>query len=235
MLGTRIVPTDMASPGPETLAGEQLEANMLRLRQEGCSLSRPLQQISALEIPQDLKEGTAVFLAGSPAGHDPANRRFAAGCQADNRRFKQNVFYSMCWNTPPQSGVAMTFSESACGRLEWWSIPGEQPPRVLMVVPAWFATYRPRLGLADSLEELADEPDTMLALYAPPTMVQDMCWNQGRLDAAATIVSWLGAAGRLVTFAAYAAELEVDILLAASRKDVERLLAASRKRRHFEV
>ena len=211
MLGARITVTDMVSPEPETLAGQQLELNMRCLRDVGSVQERPLQMVSAFEVPPALKDGTAVFLAGSPAGHDPANRRFSEQSHADNVTFKQQVFYSLCWNMPRESVVAMTFSASACGRMEWWSLPEEQPPRVLMVLPAWFAIYRPRLGLADTLQELADEPDTMLAVYAPPCMAQRLQWHEERLDAAATIVAWMGHCGRLVTFGAYTAELEVDI------------------------
>ena len=87
-----------------------------------------------------------------------------------------------------------------------------------MVVPAWFASYRPRLGLAHTLGELSHDPDTMVALYIPSSMAQDLRWNLGRLDAAASIVAWLGSEGRLLTFGAYTAELEVDVLSAAARE-----------------
>ena len=71
-------------------------------------------------------------------------------------------------------------------------------------------------GLAESLEELADEPDTVLAVYAPPCMAQRLQWHGDRLDAAATIVAMMGNCGRLVTFGAYTAELEADIAKALS-------------------
>ena len=105
--------------------------------------------------------------------------------------------------------------------MEWWSLPQEQPPRILMVVPAWFARYRPRNGFSD-MEKLSHEPpDTMLAAYMPACMAKQLQWHGDRLDAAATIVAWMGEHGYLVTFAAYIAELEVEIVEASLSADME--------------
>ena len=41
----------------------------------------------------------------------------------------------------------MTFSNGASGKLEYWSLPDTDPPRTVVVAPAWFAHYRPRRGL----------------------------------------------------------------------------------------
>ena len=80
-----------------------------------------------------------------------------------------------------------------------------------MIVPAWFQTYRPRLGLADTLVELADEADTMLALYIPASFARLIRWHDDRVDAAATFAEWQGDGRRIVTFAAYTGELEADV------------------------
>ena len=85
-----------------------------------------------------------------------------------------------------------------------------------MILPAWFVKYQPRDGLDNTVEPLADEPDTMLALYVPAAMAAKLLWHGARVDASATIRGWLGDDGRLVTFGAYTAELEADVLLAGS-------------------
>ena len=102
--------------------------------------------------------------------------------------------------------------------MEWWTRPDE--PRMLMVLPAWFATYRPRLGLADTLATLADESDTMMALCLPADMAQVLIWKNGKLDGAASIRRWMGTSGRLVTFGAYTAELELDIVSGAGKDSI---------------
>ena len=169
------------------------------------------------QAPTDLKTGTTVFLAGSPANHDPENKRIEGESYANKVGYKQQIFYSLCWNTPADSAVALTYSASACEGIEWWSVNEAYPPRVMMVVPAWFKTYRPRLGLADTLGELADEADTMLALYMPASFVPLLLWRDGRLDASATFAAWLGDEGCIVSFASYTGELEVDVMSAAHR------------------
>ena len=216
MLGARLVMTDKFSPVPQTLAGRALDANMELLRRMGCSQMRPRQRVSAFEVSTDLQTGTAVFLAGSPANHDPQNQRIDGESRVNNVEFKQEVSYSLCWNTPTDSAVALTYSFSACPGIEWWSVQAAYPPRVMMVVPAWFRTYRPRLGLEDTLDELADEADTMLALYMPASFVPLLRWYGDRLDASATFVNWLGGAGRIVTFGAYTGELEADVVSAGA-------------------
>lgn len=125
------------------------------------------------------------------------------------------VFYSLMWHTPPETAIVMTFSQGACrDGLEFWTRRGESPTRVLLVSPAWFRLYRPRLGLAADLGALADEPDTMVAIYAPPRMIAAAVWKDTHLDVAATVRRWLGDDGKLLTFATYVAELEVDMLAA---------------------
>jgi hypothetical protein len=220
MIGSRIYLTDMASPSSTTLAGQHLEQNMSYLRDAGITQEQPVQMVSALDVPSDLKHGTIVYLAGSPANHDPDNNRFPDVSRSNNSIFKEEVFYSLCWNTPKESAVAMTYSARACSRLEFWTLPHEDPPRALMVLPAWFATYRPRLGLADTHMELTDGSHTMMAIYAPVCMAKQLQWLEGRIDAAATILAWMAQRdGRLLTFASYTAELEADIVRASMEAD----------------
>ena len=217
--------TDMISPPPGTLAGEQLLTNMRVLETFGSTQRKPLQNVDAFNIPQHLKTGPhKMFLAGSPANNDPSGNRMQETSPSGNIRFKSEVFYSMCWNTPPDSGVGITYSMSACPGIEFWAIEDAYPGRVMMVVPAHFETYRPRLGLADSLGTLSDDPDTMIALYIPAGWCSKLQWhgtmsldsNRKKLDVAKTLVSWLGDAGRIVTFSAFTGELEVDIVQASS-------------------
>ena len=97
----------------------------------------------------------------------------------------------------------------------WRAVNETYPPRTMIVLPAWFEMYRPRQGLADILEKLADEDDTMVALYVPASFVPMLHWRDGWLDASATFVARLGGRGRLVTFGAYTGELENDVVSAA--------------------
>ena len=97
-----------------------------------------------------------------------------------------------------------------------WTLPGDG--RVLMVTPAWFATYRPRQGLASTLATLgdADDPDTAVALFMPPRLAAQLHWKGGRLWVASTLRAWLQAeAGKVLTFGAYTAELEADVFCSA--------------------
>ena len=84
-------------------------------------------------------------------------------------------------------------------------------PRTVVVAPAWFAHYRPRRGLADTLDALADVPDTMLEMYLPAPFAASLRWKEGKVDGSATISGWLSGRGRLVSFACYMGELEADI------------------------
>jgi hypothetical protein len=133
MVGARLVMTDMVSPAPQTLAGRELETNMQVLLRMRCTQTWPLQGVSAFQVPTDLKTGTTVFLAGSPANHDPENKRMEGESYANKVEFKQEIFYSLCWNTPADSAVALTYSASACEGIEWWSVNEAYPPRVMLV------------------------------------------------------------------------------------------------------
>ena len=189
---------------------------MQRLVSLGCPTGWPRQDVSAFAIPEDLLVNTAVFLAGSPANHDPDSNRIEGQPMTNNVDFKSQVFYSMCWSTPSDSVVAMTWSLSACRpHLEWWT---DRSDRVLMVAPAFFRSYQPRMGIAGSDATLSDESDTMISLYVPPKMMPCLRWvKDGKIDAAATIAQFMHSPdGRLVTFGAYTAELELDVVSAAA-------------------
>jgi hypothetical protein len=218
-LAARLIITDMVSPAVGSLAGVELGERMAKLRDLGCPQSWPRQEVSALAIPADLHKGTKVFVAGSPANHDPDNGRFHGQSTADNVRFKQEVFYSMCWNTCDEAAVVVTYSSSACGRMEYWTVP---EPRVLIVAPAHFATYRPRKELSSSLEELADDDDTMAAMLLPAGLVRKLAWRGDAVDVAASVARWCADGGSVVTFGAYTVELELDLASVAPENTLTR-------------
>ena len=158
--------------------------------------------------------------AGSPANHDPDGKPLDDQ-SGGKMKFKEEAFFSMCWYTPHDTACVMTYSQGACtvpGKefdkgLEWWTILQKYPPRTFMLAPAWFQSYRPSKGLANDLGLLtdADDPDTMVAIFAPASFLQKLIWREESLDVAATVRAWLGGSGKLVTFGAYTAELELDI------------------------
>ena len=129
----------------------------------------------------------------------------------------------MCWHTPPHTACLMTYSQRACTvhvagegfpkELAWWTVLQEYPARTFMLAPAWFQSYRPSFGLAESLDLLTDavNPDTMVAIFAPASFLPKLQWHGEALDVAATVIAWLSESGKLVTFGAYTAELELDI------------------------
>ena len=181
--------TDMVCPPPGSIAGALLATNIDRIKHSGVTVHGPREAVSAFDVPDDLLADTCVFLIGSPAGHDPFNERLDQNSASDSVRFKEEIFYSLCHATPPESAVAMTYSNGACGKLEYWTLPDTYPPRTLVVAPAWFAHYRPRRGLADTLDALADVPDTMLAMYLPAPFAASLRWKEGEVDGSATISS----------------------------------------------
>ena len=129
----------------------------------------------------------------------------------------------MCWNTPPNTAVAMTFSQGACTwddkGLEWWTVLQPYPARTFMLAPAWFRSYRPSKGLGKNNTELlceTENADTMVAIFAPAAFLAKLRWRGDHLDMATTVLRWLEeleghGTGKLVTFAAFTAELELDI------------------------
>ena len=175
-----VVLTDMVCPPPSSTAGAVLATNLEKIKKSGVTVHAPRRAVSAFHVPDDLLAGTCVFLIGSLVGHDPFNVRLDQDTASDNVRFKEEIFYSLCHATPPESAVAMTYSNGASGKLEYWSLPDTDPPRTVVVAPAWFAHYRPRRGLVDTLDALADVPDTVLAMYLPDPLCCISALERGR-------------------------------------------------------
>ena len=166
---SRLVMTDWESPPGDSEAGLALAQSMLRLN-SACSLAgevrSPMQGISALQIPADLMKDALMIIAGSPANHLPdCQSRSSTDSHASNRKFKEEAFYSLMWATASNQGIFMTYSTSACGRLEFWH--DKYDGRILVSAPAHFATYKPRKGFANSLEPLADDIDCQVGAYIP--------------------------------------------------------------------
>ena len=122
----------------------------------------------------------------------------------------------------------MTFSQGACTykqagadkSLEWWTVLQAYPGRTFMFTPAWFRSYRPSKGLAENTTELlcdTENADTMVAIFAPAAFLAKLQWREHQLDMATTVLRWLEGHGngKLVTFGAFTAELELDIAQAA--------------------
>ena len=212
-IAARLIITDMYSPSAETLAGNELRLSMERLQAAGCKQEMPIQGVSALQIPESLKEGALMFIAGSPANHDSSGKRASSDSRAGNVAFKEEVFYSLCWNTTAHQGVFMTYSAAACRILEYWV--DRYDGRVLLVTPAHFALYRPRQGLADTLDDLTTDGklETIVAAYVPSSWVPLLGWANGKLDMRKSISNILDCfpQGNVVTLAAYTGELELDL------------------------
>jgi hypothetical protein len=223
--------TDMLSPAPDTMGGRELASNLNKLADLGCSGAPPLQHVSLFRIPAEHLNTHTIFLAGSPANHDPMGDRFPYEPNLDSVAYKECGFYSMCHSTPPDTAVVMTYSPSAGGRhMEFWTLPEQVPERALLVLPAWFHNYRPRMGCRTTLRSITDDQDTFVAIYAPPVFVQDLIFSvthPGKLSVATTIARWLGPNLKLISFGAYTAELEVDIAQALENAARPARLAAA--------
>ena len=103
-------------------------------------------------------------------GFTPMTHTFIESMEKQNKnkdnkiKFKEEVFFSMCWYTPHDTACVMTYSQGACtveGKefaqgLEWWTVLQRYPPRTFMLAPAWFQSYRPSLGLALTFAPLSD-------------------------------------------------------------------------------
>ena len=242
----RMTLTDVIALDPASTAGAVLRSNLAVLAHLGGSGMPPKTGISVFDVPGELKTPGTILLVGSPAGNGQGIRRTDADPKLDNVSFKEAAFYSLCFHTPPDSAVVMTYSPSACRRrLEFWTLPEEEHPRALLVLPAWFARYVPRIGHPDSVEPLATVPDTMVAIYVPPLWLQgpSLSWRaeppgaENRLDVAATIINWLVAVEtrRIVSFATYTAELEADIATAGlddrEKEELSRIVTEPPKKR----
>ena len=168
-VASRITLTDKRALDPNSVAGKALKNNLAVLTKLGGSGELPRPDISVFNVPAELNNPNTIFLVGSPAGNGQGIQHTDAEPHLDNVSFKECAFYSLCYHTPPESGVMMTYSPSACGRgMEYWTLLGEKEGRAMVVLPAWFALYRPSFGFSDSLKRLAEVPDTAVAMYVPP-------------------------------------------------------------------
>ena len=219
-----LIVTDFESPSRDSPAGEELARNMETLH-HAFPRHWPRQGVNGFAIPKDLLglPGRVLYLAGSPAGHTPENR-FSTGPRSDNKLFKSEMLYSMMWQTfnrnpcgVQEKAVGLTFSGTACPTMQWYTQSADN--RVLMVVPAWFESYKPSCGLEDSVERLGvpGHSKCMIALCLPVDMAMSLRWRDGKLDVASTISGW--DLQHVVTFAAYTAQLEKDISMARLEKN----------------
>ena len=118
---SRIIMTDLKSPGLDTPAGKVLGENMNRLRSLGLYQMWPTQNIDGFDIPRELTKESAIIFAGSPACQDVDGNRTT---HARFKNFKENMFYSICFQTREKNiAVMMTYSRSGNGRLEFWTDP----------------------------------------------------------------------------------------------------------------
>ena len=140
--------------------------------------------------------------------------------------FLRNAFYYWMWHTLPTSAIVMTWSARACQedhtpRMDFWLSPikhmGEDN-RNLWVGFAHLETYRPSAGLLDYYFLSGEAPDTMVAIYAPPSHVEKFVFakspgHKGFLDLRLTIRAWLEDCGAfpVVTYDAWTGALEVDL------------------------
>ena len=79
-------------------------------------------------------------------------------------------------------------------------------------------TYRPSAGLLEDYHLSEEAPDTMTAIYAPPSHIKELAFtkspgHEGLLDLRLTIQAWLKkcSACPMVTYCARAGELEANL------------------------
>ena len=216
----RLLLTDFTSPAEDSKAGRALAMNLKRLKDAGFAEIGVKQNVDAMALPDDLKTDVALYLLGSPAPHDPTNNTTQPDTpNVDNVRFKDNVFNKLCWESAHDAAVVMTHAASACGRLEFWTLPHdhEPPTRILVVAPAYFSQYKPRRGHQHTLQRLSytDSDDTMVAMYLPSKMMATLQYRDFQIDVAASIRAWTrprpDPTPRVITFGAFTAELEANI------------------------
>ena len=75
-------------------------------------------------------------------------------------------------------------------------------------------TYRPSAGLLEDYHLSEEAPDTMTAIYAPPSHIKKLVFtSEGLVDVRLTIQAWLEtcSAFPVVTYCDWTGELEGDI------------------------
>ena len=186
----------------------------------------PLQMIDIQRPPEQLIDtlSQAVHVLASPAPNMPDGQRSTA--QFDAFTMKRDGFYSWMWHTPSTSAIVMTYSARACTvdgepRMDFWMSPIKEmgaDNRNLWVGFVHFETYRPSAGCYDDYYLAEEAPDTMAAIYAPPSHIKKLVYAQspgheGLLDLSLTIQAWRETciAFPVVTYCAWTGELEGDI------------------------
>ena len=217
-----LVLTDILSPAKDSLAGKELKTMLSRLSHLGYPHDGVFEGVNVMSVQEDMKRfylDAEMMLVGSPANHDVENNAVDSNLCVSHAQFKTYVFYSLQWacrNT--KTIVAMTYSQDACKKLEWWQDKElSENNRAFLLVPAKFDMYRPRTGLKDTLDEVACGQTTMLALSLPVELLSEIKHSScGKIDGSATLGTFL-LRGRTITFGAFIGELEVDIAEAAAR------------------
>ena len=223
--------TDFISPDPDTDTGHTLSRNAATLKANNCTFNEmPLQMIDIMNPPAQLMDNlsNAVHILASPAPNMPDGRRSTGHFTAFT--LKRDGFYHWMWHTPSTSAIVMTYSASACKvgdepRMDFWMSPIKEmgtDNRNLWVGFVHFETYRPSAGLHDDFYLSQEAPDTMAAIYAPPSHIKKFVYaespgHEGLLDLSLTIQAWRDtcSAFPVVTYSAWTGELEVNLASAS--------------------
>ena len=94
----------------------------------------------------------------------------------------------------------------------WFHRESPSPLKTQRLIPraGAYSSHHDQFYISDT-----EDPDTCVAIYAPPSFLADLVLRGGQLNVAATVARWLGPERRLLSFGAYTAELEVDIATGA--------------------
>ena len=225
--------TDYRSPDEGTETGLALSRNAARLLEARSVFSaRPIQGVDVMGVPAKLLNDLpkAVHVLGSPAPGLPDGKRSSP--YQTPFTMKRDGFYSMMWHTPETAAIVMTYSASACRkrgqpRMDFWVSPIKDSGldrRNLWVGLAHFESYRPSAGCHDDFLLADVDPDTMVAIYAPPSYVKNLVFStspdhKGAVDLRLTVRGWLAecCAFPVVTYSAWTGELEMDLVAAYHR------------------
>ena len=196
--------TDVQSPEACSTAGLELDRNLrlisAHLGRRSATVLYPKQNIDVANVPAEYLHDVQLYMIESPS----------AGLSY--------IFRRLCQQTPPTSSFIMTYSQSACDEPDFRALREEYPPRIIIIAPAWFKHYRPRYGKdTTQARPIGTGADTIVAMYLAPAHFQSLCYHKGKVDVAASVRVWMRYAKRdelfrIVTFAAFTAELETDVL-----------------------
>ena len=217
-----IIWTDFRSPVLDSDEGHILCQNAAKLQMKKCIFNEmPLQMIDILDPPKQLSDdlSKAVHILASPAPNMPDGQRYTAPFNA--LTMKRDIFYRWMWHSPETSAIVMTYSARACKvegqpRMDFWVSPIKKMGadiRNLWVGFVDFEKYRPSAGQYEDYKLSDEAPDTMAAIYAPPSHIKELVFTEGLLDLRQTIQAWLktDSAFPVVTYCAWTGELEGDL------------------------